>query len=152
MWLGSCMRAYYIPCWRPLWTCHLWKLAQSIYDVQLSSDFNMLETLRLSQQVSWPQKLVIYGPRPDLWLLKLWPQILLKSQLFAVCQQGSIKWLLGNDNFYSNPVIYARRGKEPSTPWLWASYNLFYGTPYQYYNFLHWHHHEMFSLLLIILI
>ena len=31
----------HFPCTRPLWTCHLWKLALGLCDVQLGSDFNM---------------------------------------------------------------------------------------------------------------
>ena len=58
----------HFPCWRPHQTCHLWKLALGLCDVQLSSDFNMSETL--THTVKWPQELAIYGPRPDLWPLR----------------------------------------------------------------------------------
>ena len=57
--------------WRHPQTYHLWKLAQSLYDVQLDSDFNMLETL--THRVNWPKELAIYGPWPDLWPLKISP-------------------------------------------------------------------------------
>ena len=42
----------HFPCWRRPQTCHLQRLAQSLCDVQLSSDFNMLETL--THRVNWP--------------------------------------------------------------------------------------------------
>ena len=58
----------HIQCTRPHWTCHLWKLALGLCDVQLSSDFNLSETL--THTVKWPQELAIYGPRPDLWPLR----------------------------------------------------------------------------------
>ena len=47
---------------------HVWKLALGLCDVQLSSDFNMSETL--THTVKWPQELAIYGPRHDLWPLR----------------------------------------------------------------------------------
>ena len=52
-------------------TCHLWKLALGLYDVQLSLDFNMSETL--TQRVNCPKELAIYGPGPDLWPFRFWP-------------------------------------------------------------------------------
>ena len=42
----------HFPCTRPHQTCHLWKLALGLCDVQLGSDFNMSETL--IQRVNWP--------------------------------------------------------------------------------------------------
>ena len=37
----------HIPCTRCPQTCHTWKLGMGLYDVQLGSDFNMLETLHV---------------------------------------------------------------------------------------------------------
>ena len=48
----------HIPCTRHPQTCHLWKLALDLYDVQLDSDCNMLETMH--KIVNWPLELVIY--------------------------------------------------------------------------------------------
>ena len=69
-WRGVAIGRHILCTWRPQ-TCHLWKLTLCLYDVQLSSDFDMLETLH--EQVNWPLALVIYGPGPDLWLLKFGP-------------------------------------------------------------------------------
>ena len=44
---------------------HHWKHALGLNDMQLDSDFNMLE--KLTQPVNWPLKLVIHGSGPDLW-------------------------------------------------------------------------------------
>ena len=67
-WVAACG---HIPCTRRPQTCHLWKLAQSLHDVQLGSDFNMWETL--TQREKCPKELAIYGPGQDLWLLKFGP-------------------------------------------------------------------------------
>ena len=61
----------HFPCWRRPQTWCLWRYAQSSYDVQLGSDFNMLETL--THTVNWPKELAIYGPWPDLWPLNFGP-------------------------------------------------------------------------------
>ena len=63
--------------------------------VQMGSDFNMLVTLL--ERVNWPLEIAIYGPSPDLWLLKFGLKILSK----IMCQQGSIKWLLGSCGSWS---------------------------------------------------
>ena len=46
--------------------------------VQMGSDFNMLVTLL--ERVNWPLEIAIYGPSPDLWLLKFGLKILPKIQ------------------------------------------------------------------------
>ena len=66
-WRGVAIGRHILCTWRPQ-TCHLWKLTLCLYDVQLGSD---LETLH--EQVNWQLALVIYGPGPDLWLLKFGP-------------------------------------------------------------------------------
>ena len=61
----------HFPCTRPHQTCHLWKLALGLCDVQLGWDFNMWETL--TQRVNCPKELAIYGPGLDLWPLNFGP-------------------------------------------------------------------------------
>ena len=41
------------PCWRRPQTCHLWKLALGLYELQMSSDFNRWETLA-HRVGNWP--------------------------------------------------------------------------------------------------
>ena len=52
----------HFPCWRRPQTCHLWKLALGLYDVQMCSDFDRWETLA-HRVGNWPFMVLgwIYG-------------------------------------------------------------------------------------------